>query len=525
MTRGGAGEYAAGATSRLLPPRPRPGDGLRAGLLAGTLLGVAEVGLRHAAGAAPAPHVAALTIAGAAALTAAAGGLGGILAAAVRARPSHSALVGAQLGSLLAAAALGRAGALALGGPGDPRVLAAAAATAAAALAVGAVAARTGDRLERSGLPLSAGLVLGPAAALVALGEAQAQGAADLASPIALGVALVALAGLGAGVLAPALRRAHRPAGWGASLLASLLLAAAVAAAPVLRPWLAGDPDGRELAPLPASGPVSLLVLDFGPVADDPGGPDTGEGPWTGASLGLLAADALRYPRLVDAAPPEVAGALLADPLGGPDLAARLDARGWATAAALRRPDRAAGLAVRERDARPGPGAWLEAFAPSLAAGPLLAALPAPLRAGLGLDAALRSPEALGADARRWLVAWRASRAQAPFLLLADYGGGEALARERIDAEAERWLRSLDQLGAGDRTMILAGVWLGEGDELRLDLLLRAPGATPEAPRGETAVGAILARDLAAFLSALPAADAAAPILLPGAPLRLGRAP
>lgn len=502
-------------TARLLPPRPRAGDWLRAALFTGILLGVAEIGVLWAAGVEMPPALA-LAVAGGAGL--AATPVGVVLALGARwrrVRPSHSALVGAQVGTLVATPALARAaGALGAVDPLGARDAAGLAATLAVAAAAGALGARAGGRLERSGVPLSALLVIGPAALLAALAENGGAAVERLGGPLALGLAVLALAGAGAGLAVVATRRGYAPAPWSWSLAGGIALAAAIAFLPRALPWLSGQADLEALAPVGGPGPMNLLVLDLGERA-----PVDSGSPWDGPALAILEADSVAYDDVVASTTESVAGALLGADGSGPDLPARLDGRGWATAAAFRSEGRDPGLGVRERDARPGAAALLDALAPQLAGGPLLAALPLSARTALGLGAALRPPEVLGADARRWLVAWRAGRASSPFLLAVDYGAGEPsdpVDPGVADTETGRWLQSLEQLGASERTLLVAGARVSDpAGPSRLALLVRLPLASPGAPRNVRVARPVPIEALRAALALLPDADAARPFALP----------
>jgi hypothetical protein len=511
--------YAAAAPERVraLPPKPRPGDRLRAGLVAGTLLGVAEAGLAWATGWELPPDLALLEIGGAACLGGLAAAVAGIVGRARGTRTSYSALAGGALGPLLAAPALGRLLALALApGAGGVSNAVGALLTLPVAIAAAAVGARLGDRLERSGTPLSAPFVLGPAALLTALGENGAESLRGVGGAAAALLLVLGVAALATALWTAMSARGFAPARWRTTLVGVVALACATAFAPRAAPWLVGESTGEGHAILPDDAPVSVLLLDLGRLAPARGG-GAPASVWESQALSLLASDGVRYRRLDTATPERVAAALLRpDPTR--DVAGLLEGRGWITAAFVRAEERAQGLAVRELDARPGTGALLDLAAPRLAAGPLLAALPSSARSSLGIAGALRTPEALGAAARRWLIGWRSARAHAPFLLAVDYGSDEpALDMESADDEIAAWERRLTQIGADGRTLVLVSALASDAGAPRVGLLVRPPLGPSSLPRGSVIDEVVSLEAVSDVLAGLARNAVGAEIALPPA--------
>ena len=116
-------------------------------------------------------------------------------------------------------------------------------------------------------------------------------------------------------------------------------------------------------------------------------------------------------------------------------------------------------------------------------------------------------------------MAWRAGRASSPFLLAVDYGASEPfdpVDPGMADTETGRWLQSLEQLGASERTLLVAGARVREAaGASRLALLVRLPLASPGAPRNVRVARPVPIEALRAALALLPDADAARPFALP----------
>jgi len=197
----------------LVPPRPRLSDWILSGAGAGAALGIAELAIVFLGGHSPAPPLSLLVIAAEVFAVAVGAGLLGWLLRARGAQPSHSLMVGALIGPLLAAAIVGIACSRVISG-GSATALGVAGLMAALSLAAAAAltAARIGDRLERSGAPVSGPLVWLATALPLACAERVFQSNGDQKLVLAAlgGVSLAAIA-LIAGALEWSFKRSSRP--------------------------------------------------------------------------------------------------------------------------------------------------------------------------------------------------------------------------------------------------------------------------------------------------------------------------
>jgi len=495
-----AAEHDWSHVRTVLPPRPQLVDFAFGGAACGLLLAAAESALLWLDADALPPRLAFLAVVAEALLGAALATLFGVGVRALRRRPAHSALAGALVAPLLALPALG-AFAAGLGwlASGVALVL---------AFAAGALAARTGARLERAGFALSAPFLLAPAAALVALAEAGRSGLerlpAGTLAPWLLGFAAALALGYGISLLGP--RERSAPAGWGLVLVTSAVLAVLGAGLPILVPFLSLDPASGPPGP---ETPASALLLDLG--STPPGAPRNAGIDAT--RLVALASDGVRYDAVIPTAADGVAGALLA--AGGEPVLASLAARGYATAAVARSPERVAALGAGEVDAAPGPAGRLREAAPRMAGAALLLALPPPLAQTLRIDAALRSDAELAEDAAGWIARWRASRARVPFFLVVDFADASW---PPSDAALGRLLDPLRDLDAGRNTLLLAGA---RDEQLApsgaFHLVAVPPAVATLAPRGVRVLGGVEASAFAEILRGLPEGRADRALALPAA--------
>jgi hypothetical protein len=225
--------------------------------------------------------------------------------------------------------------------------------------------------------------------------------------------------------------------------LLSLLAAATGLSAtlPMWLPWLLVEGPARNAGRTPAN----LLIVAL-PAAE------------TQPTLDLLALSGTERAR-VD---PEV----LLGPPGG-RIATGLTRAGYSTAAIVREPRHAHPRGAAELDARPGGRALLEGPAAWMVAAPLLLGPAAPSLRLAGQDTRLRSPEAIAAEARRWLLDWHSRRAAAPFFLFVDLRGTPV---GDVDGALAAMLDRIELLGAAPRTLV-AVVATGTGGRL----ILRAP--------------------------------------------------
>jgi len=485
----------------VLPPRPQLVDFAFGGAACGLLLAAAESALLWLDSEALPPRLAFLAVACEALLGAALATLLGVGLRALRRRPTHSALAGALVAPLLVLpAAAAHAAGLGWRASGAALVL---------AVVAGVLAARTGTRLERAGFALSAPFVLAPAAALLALSEAGSGGLARLPggtlAPWLLGIAAALTLAYGISLLGP--RERSAPSSWGRLLVSSAVLAALAASLPILAPFLALDPASGPPGPdVPASG----LLLDLGVT---PAGTPRNAG-LDATRMVALASDGVRYDAVIPSEPDvDLADALLSGS-DTPVLAA-LAARGYATAAVTRSPERVAALGASEVDAAPGPAGRLRETAPRMVGAALLLALPPPLARTLRIDAALRSDTELAQDAAAWLARWRTSRSRVPFFLVVDFADAPS---PPADDALGRLLDPLRDLDAGRSTLLLAGARdepLGASGAFHLVVV--PPAVATRAPRGLRVLGGVDAGELRELLRSLPEGRADQPFALPAA--------
>jgi hypothetical protein len=410
-------------------------------MFAGTVLGSLEVALLGLEAPPAAPALAGALVLGAALVVSA---LAGVLGLALGRRPTpHGEMVGALLGPLVLAPGLGaslevarvsaRAGALA------------AVVSIAAAFASALLASRLGRRLERAGIAVAGPRVWAACALLVAAsGRAgsigRPQGPALLVAALLLAAVLLALGTLTRGRFSP-----PGPGTWPRRLAGAALLACAVGLGPEILPWLLTEPSQASAL---QGAPRSLLIAVWrlpGPLAAERAAAES-------STAALLAAQGRVFRTLAPEDGPASPQAGLRSAEGNPVLAV-LGARGYETAAILRRPDAPdAGAAVR--DQRPGVGAYLAGPARQTTAGPLLRVLGPRRLGGLDLGAAFRDPGDATRAARRWLVAGGAAAGR-PFGLLVDYRGDVPLSAERLDHELGDLLDLIGEVGALPATTIL----------------------------------------------------------------------
>ena len=421
----------------LLPPRARAHDWPLAGASAGLVLALAEQLVAVAGGVRLPPGLALLLAAGNVLLVATPCALIGL--GLRRARLSHSSLVLGVVGPMLYAAV-----AVPLVVRGGARALATAALLAAGVGTLTLVGARLADRAERAGIAASGPFVWG-ATALLLVGSAQlASGATP--PPGAVWSLLFAAALVVAGtVLAHEVIKRRGGSGrlrFG-PLLALLATATVLSATlPLWLPWLLVDDDPRDLGRSPAN----LLIVAL-PAAESQ--PTLDMVALQGTERSGIALDALLTRR------------------DGGWIAASLARAGYATAAIVRDPRLARARGAVDLDARPGGLALLEGPASWAVAAPLLLGPAAPALWLAGQDTHLRGPETIGAEARRWLLDWRARRAAAPFFLFVDLHGKPV---GDVDAALATILDRLDMLGAAQTTLVAVAA-TGTGGRL----VVRAP--------------------------------------------------
>jgi len=493
-----------GASVFLLPPRPALRDWPLAGACAGLLLGLAELALAAPGG--PPPPLALLTTGSLALALAGAGFALGLLLQLLHVRPTHSTLIAWVTGLIPLAAAAS----LALPSPRPSRLVALSGLALAVLVVAGVtlLAARIADRSERAGTPANALLVWGATALLVAAGERAGTGEAPfgIAPAVLLAGLVLVIAAAACGLYLLARRRgSSRPRASFGSLLGVLVAAAgAAAAAPWALPWLLAEPD------LPRTGdaPANILIVAVGPAAG-------GESGAAARHTGVLAAfTGLRFEPIV----PErtrAFEALLTLPDGAP-LVPVLVGAGYVTAAILADASLVPDVGAREVDARPGGRAQLERELRWLAAAPWLAGPGRRALERLGLGGEARSPEALGSDARSWLLRHAAS--PSPFFLLVDFRSREAAVSSEAEREEEAvatLLDHVDEVGLALRTLVVLAR-TGGPLEPPLRVLVRPPLAWPGGAREAVAARPVHASELGATLRQIARRDAATPIAFPG---------
>lgn len=495
---------------RAIPPRPRLRDFAFGGAACGLLLASMEIGLLWLAGNAMPPRLALLAIFAEASVGLALATLLGVGLRALRRRPACSALAGALVAPLLAIPALAGLAT----GLWPPATLLALA----LAVLAGALAARTGSRLERSGVTVSAFFLIAPAAAVLALAEAGRAGLDRMpggaAAPWFLGVSAALALAYGLSLVGPRDRSA--PMGWGRLFATSIGLAALAGSIPIVMTFVMLDPASL---PLPPEAPASGVLLDLG--TTPPGAPRNAG--LDATRLAALESNGVVYDLVVPSEPWETAGTgpagvatqLLAP--GGEPVLARLAARGYATLAVAREPTRALALGAAEVDAAPGPAGRLRDAAARVAGAALLLSLPAPLAQTLRIDARLRSDAELAEDAARWLERWRATRSRVPFFVVVDFADAPS---PPADGALGRLLDPLRELDAGANALLLAGARderLAPAGAFRL--LAVPPAVASRAPRNLRVLGSVEASALSALLRALPEGRANAPLVLPATEL------
>jgi hypothetical protein len=424
-------------------------------------------------------------------------------------RPSHSLMVGALIGPLLATSIAGIAWSRAMCG-GPPSALEVSGLMAALSLAAAAAltAARIGERLERSGAPVSGPLVWLAAALPLACAERVFQSDPDQKLALAAlgGVSLAAIA-LIAGALEWTLKRGSRPRMAHGRVFSLLMVGAiAAAAAPWALPWVLFDPD----MPPVGDGPPNVLV-----VALDPSGPASA----VSAELALLSSAGVTYEALDPQGLPGVRSVLTTP--DGSRVVSELVADGYAAGAMLAADSAIPELEGAQLDTTPGPAGVLAGFLGWTAGAGLLRGPGEPLLRVLEFDAVHRSPDQISAAATRWLVSWRARRAPAPFFLFVDFRVGK---HSRADA-AERGLavllNQLAQLEVLDRTTVLAVREVSPGSSAALPaptlrVVLRPPLDRSDLPRGGHGVGWIRGSELGGALLQIARADCESKLALPG---------
>lgn len=383
-----------------LPPPPRPLAWLSGGVLAGLVLGLAQISWAAGTGLVLPPTLALLLLgATAASVVLVAAPVGFVLRLLGR-RLSHSGFVGGMLGPLLVATITAPLSGSA-SRSGQAACLAGALGT---GLVAGFLAARLASRAEQTGRPASAGLVW-TGASLLFTASAWWMYEGQASRWRAFLVVSAAASMLGVGFLRRARSDARSPrTRFGVMLLVAVPATAVGVVAPWFAPWVLIDSSLAPTVPWPPSLAVVLLGSDVRAGGDAA----------TNPVLELLSAEALAYEIGPD---PEVASLLTL-----PDatlLAPRLSAGGYATAAIL---PAGSGLAVGADDVddRPAGRRMLEDVG-WWAGAPLLLGPGSALLSLAGQDRSLRSPEEVAAAAARWLVQWRATRAPDPFFLVVDF--------------------------------------------------------------------------------------------------------
>jgi hypothetical protein len=420
---------------------------------------------------------------------------------------TRSALVGAMLGPL---AAVGGSGPLRLvlagrDGPGSwiDVALVVANLLVGAGLAGAHVAKRPRDPRPASAALTwtGASLLLAGLARTLHAGAAGAGWVALLSMPI--GAALA-----GAGLLGVSPRRPRPPqASFNRLLLALMFAVAAGPFWPWLLPWLLVDRNLPEVGPWPPN--LLFVALEVG---DEP--LNGVLGPHPVPTLELIAARGVSYARL---APEPAVQSLLALP-DGSYLALQLQAAGYATGAVLSVPDPSltSVMVTEQTDDRPGGLQLLEESAGWMAGSPLLLGPASPLLSVVGQDRALRSPEQVVADAARWILSWRATRAPAPFFLMVDLRAPGAGA-EAVDAGLQTLLARLDELQLDQVTILIVAV---EGRaSVASDPSLRGLVAPPFTWSGVTrqeVAPAVWGRELSLALLRIALSDGETPVSLPG---------
>ena len=482
----------------LLPPRPRVREWSYAGASAGVILGISELLASYPAGLPPPPPVALLIIANNALVVGVLSSLLGVALRTSKKRISHSGMIGATLGPLLGATIAGTIWqhamltelptVLALSGLATALML---------VVAVSLSTMRLGESLERGALSLSGPFVWFTVALPLASAERILWSKTGPAIAIAglVGIPLLAVAIVMAR-FEWARRRGSRPPRSFSRIFALLVLGAVAAAFfPWAIPWVLSGP---ELPALDEQGPPNILVVALGSAADSAA---MGSEP----VFALLASASVSYENIQ---PDGASGVreLLTTPSGA-SVPSELAANGYAVAAILTDPERAATLEGVEIDAAPGaPRLLAESFG-WMASASLLTGPGKPLLTALGLGATYRTPDQIAAAAKRWLTSWRMRRVRSPFFLYVDFGATDGLERrDAAEAGLIELLEQLEQLDVDYRTAIVvasdpSASWSADsGPPAPFAAVLRPAADWPQSARGVRVQRGIYSRELGAAL-------------------------
>jgi hypothetical protein len=288
---------------------------------------------------------------------------------------------------------------------------------------------------------------------------------------------------------------------FGGLFFALAVAGAAVPAWPWWLPWLLYD---QNLPPV-GTWPPNLLVVAL----QAPASPSDGTAI---AALEVLGAEAVIY---ADLAPEPEVGSLLTLP-DGSLLAAHLYAAGYATAAIAGVPEGLRGLGIAEIDAGPGDRRLLEESAAWMGGSLLLSGSGSGLLAFLGNDRSLWGAEQLGAEAARWILDWRTTRAPAPFFLLVDFRTSEPDV-DALDGGLRRVLDRLWELQLGSATLLVLAVE-SRGSDASSPLLraLIVPPLTWSRAKERNVAAQVWGRALSQALLEIAANDGTNPVRLPG---------
>ncbi len=497
---------------RPLPPRARAREWVAAGVCAGAILGLIEVGLLQLRGAALPPRLSlTLVLLPALAVTMLSGAIG-LLWPRLAPRPGRSEMVGAVLAPLLLTPALAPVWHTLRSGAWVAAALLLLLALVLASLA-GVSGARLGRRLEAAGQPLPGWPLWIAAAAALGLAET----AADQVGPEAWALAFGGIA------LAPALglvwleadrqRLLGPPRGWpfGIGVLAAAALALALL--PPAAPWLWNE---RVRLPTVTRDAASLLVLRLPPAPSEDAA--VWADPWA-----LLGSEGITYERVLGTGTHDL-DALLRLP-DGRALASVLYERGYAVAAVVRDPALGLPEGFREADTGLGPlGLLLRHARASTGAGVVLGLGPE-LRAQLGLGDVLRRPAAVVRAAEAWFVDWRQRRASAPFLVFVDFAARDLPAdpaevddaighlRERLatlGALGPSWAVALRPLPSGPLWRGVQAVVLAPREQGFLAPGTRVSRTLEASELSEALLDALILGPSAAEVPALPGLEATA---------------
>jgi hypothetical protein len=437
-----------------LPPRSRLRDWIWAGASAGLLVGMAEFLVAYPAGVLIPVRLAICLLVVNAAISCAGAALIGWILDIRRMRVSRSGLVGAVIGPQLLISIIGGLSiSLDWGESGLLQNLAGLGLAAGLAIVAGGAAFRITDGLERRGIVVSAPLVWGGVALMLA-GCERLFLAENISADFSLLGVIAALLAIGVAAwkwgesVAPRANSTARPFGW---LLGWLAVAAlGLTLAPVATPWILFDSN----TPAREEGPPNLLIIAIPAVAENTAAATTAIMP-TFEGLGLAGR---RY-QLEGAQPHAAVRALLADAEGNA-LAPQLTATGYLTAAIFPSEEILPELVDSKIDVGRGGLGLLEGPLGWLAVAPLLKGPAAVLLSALEINTRHRSAEQVAWQARRWLLEWRSEEAAAPFLLFVDLRGESPVSREdsiakRCDAILSGLLKDLEMLDAARSTLVV----------------------------------------------------------------------